>query len=103
MFTFVKRGSRFVVEIFLCRGTRPGGISVIKSISKLDDMVQCNMVNIWFHPFREQAGAQSNRGCIEHVGALLLLTSVARSKKHKLFVTLVKLMIRSLVMNCLFF
>ena len=82
MFTVFKRGNRSVVDNYR-------GISVINSISKLYDMVLCNRLNLWFRPFREQAGAQSKRGCIEHIVALRLLTEVARKEKHKLFVTFV--------------
>ncbi len=82
MFIGFKRGSRSVVDNYK-------GISAINSISKLYDMVLCNRLNHWFHPFREQAGAQSKRGCIEHIEALRLLTNVASREKRKLFVTFV--------------
>ncbi len=82
MFTVFKRGSRSVVDNYR-------GIIVINTISKLYDMVLCNRLNLWFRPFREQAGAQSKRGCIEYIVALRLLTNVARREKHKLFVTFV--------------
>ncbi len=82
MFTVFKRGRRSVVDNYR-------GISVINSISKLYDMVLCNRLNLWFRPFRKQAGAQSKRGCIEHIVALRLLTNVALREKHKLFVTFV--------------
>ena len=43
----------------------------------------------WFRPYREQAGAQRGRGCIEHILTLRLLTDYARKKKKTLFVTFV--------------
>ena len=65
------------------------GISVINSIAKLFDMVLCNRLELWFKPYREQAGAQRGRGCIEHIVSLRLLTDYAKKKKKKLFITFV--------------
>ena len=65
------------------------GISVISSIAKLFDMVLCNRLELWFKPYREQAGAQRGRGCIEHIVSLRLLTDFAKKKKKKLFITFV--------------
>lgn len=65
------------------------GISVIDSIAKLFDMVLCNRLELWFKPYREQAGAQRGRGCIEHIVSLRLLTDYARKKKKKLFIIFV--------------
>ena len=75
MFTVFKTGSRYVVNNYW-------GINVMNSISKLYDMVLCNRLNLWYHPFREQAGAQGKRGCTEHIVALPLLTNVARRERH---------------------
>ena len=33
------------------------GISIINSIAKLFDMVHCNRLELWFKPYKEQAGA----------------------------------------------
>ena len=44
---------------------------------------------LWFKPYREQAGAQKGRGCIEHIVALRLLSDYAKKKKTKLFMTFV--------------
>ena len=82
IFTVFKRGSRSDVNNYR-------GISVINSLSKLYDMVLCNRLDLWFRPFREQAGAQRKRGCIEHIVTLRLLTDMAFRKKLKLFVTFV--------------
>ena len=65
------------------------GISVINSIAKLFDMVLCNRLELWFKPYREQAGAQRGRDCIEHIVTLRLLTDFAKKKKRKLFITFV--------------
>ncbi len=40
-------------------------------------------------PYREQAGSQRGRGCIEHIVTLRLIIDFARKKKSKLFVTFV--------------
>ena len=84
MFIVFKRGSRSVVDNY-------SGISIINSISKLYDMVLCNRLSPWFRPFREQAGAQSKRGRVEHIVVLRLFTNVARRERHKLFVTFIDL------------
>lgn len=82
VFTIFKRGNRSDVNNYR-------GISVINSLAKLYDMILCNRLELWFRPFREQAGAQKKRGCIEHIVALRLLTDMARRKKLKLFVTFI--------------
>ena len=65
------------------------GISIINSIAKFFDMVLCNRLELWFKPYREQAGAQKGRGCIEHIVTLRLLIDYAKKKKIKLFITFV--------------
>ena len=52
-------------------------------------MVLCQRLSQWFAPYREQAGAQPSRGCVEHIVALRLLIDVARRRKRTLFVTFV--------------
>ena len=52
-------------------------------------MVLCNWLELWFKPYREQAGAQKGRGCIEHIVTLRLLSDYAKKKKTKLFMTFV--------------
>ncbi len=52
-------------------------------------MVLCSRLRQWFKPFREQAGAQQGRGCVEHIVSLRLLCDMAKRKKLKLFVTFV--------------
>ena len=47
------------------------------------------LISRWFAPYREQAGAQKKRSCLEHIVTLRLLTDTARRRKHTLFVTFV--------------
>ena len=81
-FTIFKKGNRL----------NPGnyrGISVISSIAKLYDMIMYSRLKCWFKPYREQAGGQEKRSCIEHIVCLRLLCDLARRKKLKLFVLFV--------------
>ena len=84
MFTVFKRGSRSDANNYR-------GISVINAIAKVFDMVLCHRLSQWFRPYREQAGAQSTRGCVEHniIVTLRLLIDLAKRKKLKLYVTFV--------------
>lgn len=82
VFTVFKRGDKTNVDNYR-------GISVINSISKLYDMIMCCRLNQWFRPYREQAGAQSKRGCTEHIVSLRLLTDMAHRQRLKLYVTFV--------------
>ena len=61
------------------------GISVINSVSKIFDMIICNRLDRWFKPDREQAGAQSGRGCIEQIVTLRILCDYAKKKKNQAF------------------
>ena len=65
------------------------GISIPNSVAKLHDMILCDRLYQWFKPYREQAGAQKKRGCMEHIVTLRLLTDTAKRKKIRLFVTFV--------------
>ncbi len=51
-------------------------------------MVLCARLREWFRPFREQAGAQERRGCVENI-VTLRLWDMARRKKLTLFVTFI--------------
>ena len=82
LFTIFKRVDKFDTNNYR-------GISVMNALSKLDDMVLGDRLNQWFEPYREQAGAQSKRGCLEHIVTLRLPTETARRKKFKLFVMFV--------------
>ena len=65
------------------------GINVINCLAKLFDLVLNSRLNSWFVPYREQAGNQKGRSCVEHIVTLRLLTDMARKKRLKLFVTVV--------------
>ncbi len=64
------------------------GISVINCTAILYDMVLRSRLKQWFQPYREQAGAQDKKGCLEHIVSLRLLRDPAR-RKQSLFVTFV--------------
>ena len=81
-FTVFKKGNRQEPKNYR-------GITVINCLAKLYDMILCSRLETWFKPYREQAGAQRGRGCIEHIVTLRLLTDMARKKKEKLFVVFV--------------
>ena len=82
LFTIFKRGCRSVVNNYR-------GISVMNSLAKVYDMILCERLQRWFSPFREQAGCQAGRGCMEHIVALRLVIDLAKRKKMKLYVTFV--------------
>ena len=65
------------------------GINVVNCLAKLFDLVLNSRLNSWFVPYREQAGRQKGRGCIEHIVILRLLMDMARKKRLKLLVTFV--------------
>ena len=52
-------------------------------------MILCSRLKLWFKPFREQAGAQEKRGCLEHIASLRMLCDMARGKRLTLYVTFV--------------
>ena len=65
------------------------GISIINAIAKIYDYVLNNRLLLWYQCCREQAGAQSKRGCIEHIVTLRLLIDVFIRKRMKLFIVFV--------------
>ena len=79
MFMIYKKGCRLLPSNYR-------GISIINSIAKLYDMILCCRLQQWFQPYREQAGAQARRGCLEHIMTLRLLIDFAKRKKVKLYV-----------------
>ena len=82
LFTIFKKGDRRNPKNYR-------GITVINCLAKLYDMILCARLETWFKPYREQAGAQKGRGCVEHIVTLRLLTDFAKKKKNKLFVVFV--------------
>ena len=59
------------------------------TIAKVFDSLLCSRLERWFHPDREQAGAQKGRGCTEQIVTLRLLFDYALSKRALLFVVFV--------------
>lgn len=82
LFTIYKKGDKSNPQNYR-------GINVINVMAKIYDMVLCCRLSQWFTPFREQAGAQVNRSCIEHIVTLRLLCDNARRKKYKLYVAFI--------------
>ena len=82
MFTIFKKGDKKLPKNYR-------GINVVNCMAKLFDLVLSSRLNAWFVPYREQAGSQKGRGCIEHLVTLRLLMDLARKKKLKLFITFV--------------
>ena len=56
------------------------GISIINCLAKLYDMILCKRLQQWFSPYREQAGSQKGRGCLEHIVTLRLVTEMTSKK-----------------------
>lgn len=75
MFVIFKKGNRADPNNYR-------GISVTNAIAKLYDMVLYNRLYQWFKPYREQAGAQKKRGCMEHIVALRLIIDIAKRKSQ---------------------
>ena len=51
-------------------------------------MILCKRIQHWFSPYREQAGTQKGRGCLEHITTLRLISELAK-KKIKLYIVFV--------------
>ena len=82
MVTIFKKGNRRL----------PGnyrGITIINCLAKLYDKILCYRLHQWFRPYREQAGSQQGRGCVEHIVTLRLVTDYAIKKKIKLYIIFV--------------
>ena len=71
----------------LCDNYR--GISVMNTLAKIYDSILCKRLELWFSPFREQAGAQKGRSCEEQIATLRLAIDIAKHKKQKLFIVYV--------------
>ena len=69
----------------LCDNYR--GISLINSLAKVYDYILYKRLTLWFVPSREQAGAQAQRGCLEHIISLRILMDYCVKKRQKLYVT----------------
>ncbi len=82
MFPVFKKGCKKLVENY-----RP--LSVMNCVAKLYEMVMCSRLSLWFSPFREQAGSQKGRGCLEQIVTLRLITDLFRKKKILLYVAFI--------------
>ena len=65
------------------------GITILNSLSKVYDYLMHNRLITWYKPFREQAGAQVKRGCIELIITLRLIIDLFRTKKKPLYVAFI--------------
>ena len=82
MFTIFKKGNRLLPENYR-------GITIINCIAKLYDKILCSRLHLWFKPYREQAGSQKGRGCLEQIVTLRLIADYAFRKKIKLYIIFV--------------
>ena len=76
MITIFKKGIRVLPKNYRA-------INIINCLAKLYDMVLSTQLSMWFVPYREQAGSQQGRGCVEHIVTLRLLIDLAHRKKQK--------------------
>ena len=65
------------------------GISIIDALAKCYDYLLNNRLTEWYIPCREQAGAQSKRGCTEHIVTLRLVIDRCVRKKQPLFIAFI--------------
>ena len=65
------------------------GISIIDALAKCYDYLLNNRLISWYIPCREQAGAQSKRGCTEHFVTLRLVIDMFVKKKQPLFIAFI--------------
>ena len=65
------------------------GISIIDALAKCYDYLLNNRLTSWYTPCREQAGAQSKRGCTEHYVTLRLVIDRCVRKKEVLFIAFI--------------
>ncbi|CAL4160865.1 unnamed protein product, partial [Meganyctiphanes norvegica] len=65
LFTIYKKGNKLLPSNYR-------GITIINCLAKVFDMILCHRLQLWFRPYREQAGSQRGRGCLEHITTLRL-------------------------------
>ena len=82
LFTIFKKGDKNLPSNYR-------GITIINCLAKLFDMILCKRLQLWFQPYREQAGSQRGRGCLEHITTLRLITDFAAKRKIKLYIVFV--------------
>ena len=79
LITLFKRG-----KTSLCGNYR--GIAINDILFRLYDKILGKRLSLWYQPYREQAGGQKERDCIEHIMTLRLLIDYARKTRQKLFI-----------------
>ena len=65
------------------------GISIVDALAKCYDYLLTNRLTSWYIPCREQAGAQSKRGCTEHIVTLRLVIDRCDKMKQPLFIAFI--------------
>ena len=65
------------------------GFTIMNILSKCYDYLIHNRLMKWFVPSREQAGAQSKRGCTEHIVSLRLIIDLFMRLKLPLFIAFI--------------
>ena len=73
-----KKGTR------LCCGNYRG-ISINDSLYRIFDKVLYSRLTSWYIPSKEQAGCQKNRGCLDQIITIRLLSDYAKKSRKKLF------------------
>ena len=61
------------------------GISINNSLYRIFDKILYRRLETWYKPSPEQAGCQKNRGCIEQILTVRLLSEYAKKTHKKLF------------------
>ena len=79
LITLFKRG-----KTSLCGNYR--GIAINDILFRLFDRILGKRLSVWYQPCREQAGAQKERDCIEHIMTLRLIIDYARKTRKKLYI-----------------
>ena len=82
LFTIFKKGDKHLPSNYR-------GITIINCLAKVFDMILCERLQLWFRPYREQAGSERGRGCLEHIATLRLISDYAVKKKIKLYIVFV--------------
>ena len=62
------------------------GINILVALTKLYDMILSALVQLWYKPKVEQAGAQPGRGCKKQILTIRLLIDIARKCHHTLYI-----------------
>ena len=65
------------------------GISIFDALAKCYDYLMTNRLTLWYVPCREQTGAQSKRGCPEHIVTLRLIIDRCVKRKEPLFIAFI--------------